>query len=125
MIRDEASSDCRKFEKGDDAWMGSGLRLQNGPRNEESRNAEDARIIEEFPDELDIKKVRAMDPPMAEKMNLAQGSTELFQVLILQTDGEAKLIVKSVADQDFTGTTTGRRSRRPSGITARFCIRGP
>ncbi len=38
-------------------------------------------VIEEHPEELDTTKVRAMDPQRAEKMELAQRSAQLYQVL--------------------------------------------
>ncbi len=47
-----------------------------------------------------MKKVRTTDPQSAEKMNLSLKSADLLQVLILKTGGEAKLMVKSVANQD-------------------------
>ncbi len=41
-----------------------------------------------------------MDPDLAERINLTLRSAELFQILVLKTDGEAKLLVTSVPDED-------------------------
>ena len=88
-------------------------------------------MIQDYPQELDLKSTILLDPDRAERINLTLRSAELFQILVLKTDGEAKLVVKSVPDEDgirawqvLHSTTTARRSRRPSGTTGMACTRG-
>ncbi len=53
-----------------------------------------------MPQEVDLAGTIAMDPERAERINLTMRSAELFQVLVLKTEGEAKLLVKSVRGED-------------------------
>ena len=56
--------------------------------------------IQELPQDMDLESTYAADPAKAEKMNLPLRAAELFQILVLKTDGEAKLLVKSVPQED-------------------------
>ena len=56
--------------------------------------------IEGMQEEMDKQKVRALDPVRADRIGLTQRSAGIFQILVMKTEGEAKLLVKSVADND-------------------------
>ena len=49
---------------------------------------------------LDLEKTIKLDPTMTEKIDLKKRSAELSQFLVLKTDSEAKLLVKSVPGED-------------------------
>ncbi len=66
-------------------------------------------VIEEHTGELDLNKAKALGPTRADRMNSAQRSAE-FQILVFKTDGEAKLIVKSVGNQETVGNQDGIRA---------------
>ena len=60
------------------------------------------RAIEARPgtDEFETKTVRSHDEQRADQMELERQSQELFEVLAMITEGEAKLMVRKVLTQD-------------------------
>ncbi len=57
-------------------------------------------VIENLQEEVDLKKCREYDLARSDKINMPQRTAELYQLLVLKTEGEAKLTVKSVPDSD-------------------------
>ena len=57
-------------------------------------------MVETHAQELGWKDVGELDPDKAERIDLAKRSVEIFQILVLKTDAEAKLLVKSVQGED-------------------------
>ena len=57
-------------------------------------------VVQDYPQELDLQATIQLDPERAERINLTVRSAELFQILVLKTDGETKLLVKSVPGED-------------------------
>ena len=51
-------------------------------------------------EELDVAMVRRHDDGKADAMDLEKQSQELFEVLAMITEGEAKLMVRYVSSQD-------------------------
>ncbi len=49
---------------------------------------------------MDVGTVISLNPERAEKLNIKQWAAEIFQILVLKTDGEAKLMDKTVEGQD-------------------------
>ncbi len=58
------------------------------------------RAIETRAEEYDTPMVRAHDEAKADQMNLERQAKELFEVLAMTTEGEAKLMVRSAPWQD-------------------------
>ncbi len=57
-------------------------------------------VVEGYPDEQNIKNAKDLDPERAERIDLGQRAAEIFQILDMKTEGEAKLMVKIAEDQD-------------------------
>ena len=54
-------------------------------------------VIQGYLQELEFKATIQLDPERADRISLPMSAAELFQI---KTDGEAKLLVKSVPDDD-------------------------
>ncbi len=56
--------------------------------------------VENYQGDLDVDKVISLNPARAEKLNIKHRAAEIFQILVLKTHGEAKVMVKTVDEQD-------------------------
>ena len=74
---------------------------------------ETLKFMEPSADEVDTATIRAMDESRADRMKIEKVSKELYEVLVVTTEGEARLMVRNMATQDAiqAGTTTAGRSR--------------
>ena len=99
-VMGKAFSDVKKFDKVVEEWddWAFDFKTAVGMLNPDMRTV--LEVIEGYPEDVDTTKTAAFDPARAERMGLRQRSAELYQVLILKTEGEAKLMVKAVADSD-------------------------
>ena len=61
---------------------------------------ETLKVVEQMPDETDTPMVRALDGEYADRLDLEKVSKELYEVLVTITEGEAKLMVKDVLNND-------------------------
>ncbi len=96
----KALCDVIKLEKGLEDWDKRcfDFKVASGSISPEMRTTSE--VIKGLAEEIDMKKVRAMDPARAERIGLPQRSAELYRIMVLKTVGEAKLMVKSVVDND-------------------------
>ena len=100
MLREKGFAEVAKLTKGQDQWeeWSYDFRVALSTMSPEMRLTLD--VFQDYPTELDLAATTALDVERAEKLNLAMRSAELFQILVLKTDGEAKLLVKSVPRED-------------------------
>ena len=61
---------------------------------------ETLRVLETYTNEMSTATVRAMDEDRANRMSLERMSKELYEILVISTEGEAKLMVRNVISQD-------------------------
>ena len=61
---------------------------------------ETSKFMETSADEIDTATIRAMDESRADRMNIEKVSKELCKVLVVTTEGEARLMVRNIATQD-------------------------
>ena len=61
---------------------------------------ETLKVVEQKTDETDTPMVRALDGQYADRLDLEKVSKELYEVLVTITEGEAKLMVKNVLNND-------------------------
>ena len=89
-----------KFSKGENAWIdwAFDFKVALGAQSEEMRKVLD--VVETQKDEMSVQKVTAMDGPHAERIHLRKLASELYEVLVMTTEGEAKLMVRAVESQD-------------------------
>ena len=61
---------------------------------------ETLKVVEQMTDETDTPMVRALDGESADRLDLEKVTKELYEVLVTITEGEAKLMVKNVLNND-------------------------
>ncbi len=100
VLKEKGFAEVPKLSKGQEQWTdwSYDLRIAMATMSPEMRRTID--VIQDMPQELDLASATALDPERAERINLPLRSAELFQILVLKTDGEAKLLVKSVQGED-------------------------
>ncbi len=100
VLKDKGYNEVPTLSRGQDQWeeWSYVFKVATGTMSPEVKKT--IEVVETYPEELDLGGVVALDPDRAVKIGLPQRSAELFQVLILKTDGEAKLLVKSVPEED-------------------------
>ena len=100
VLREKGFAEVVKLTKGQDQWeeWSYDFRIAISTMSPEMRRT--LEVVQEYPTELDLESTTALDPERADRINLATRSAELFQILVLKTDGEAKLLVKSVPRED-------------------------
>ncbi len=107
---------CRvaKFSRGEEEWKEFYFDVGVIPGTESPEMLKILRAIEARPgtDEFDTKTVRTHDEQQDDQMELERQSRELFEVLAMITQGEAKLMVRNVLMQD--GIVAWQRLYRPT-----------
>ena len=100
VIREKGFAEVAKLTKGQDQWedWSYDFRIALSTMSPEMRRTLD--VIQDYPTELDLQTTIDLDPERAGRINLTMRAAELFQILVLKTDGEAKLLVKSVPSED-------------------------
>lgn len=89
-----------KFGKGEDAWKEYSFEFGVILGSESPEMQDTLKVLESYGDEVDTAAVRGMDEDRADRMNLEKLSKELYEVLVITTEGEAKLMVRNIASQD-------------------------
>ena len=89
-----------KFDKGEDNWKEYNFELGVILGSECPDMLETLKVLESYATEVDTKMVRAMDEARADRMNLEKLSKELYEVLVITTEGEARLMVRNIISQD-------------------------
>ena len=58
------------------------------------------KVLESIIEETGMQKVRDLDRDRADRVGLEKLARELYEVLFLTTEGEAKMMIRNIADQD-------------------------
>ena len=100
VLREKGFADVSKLSRGQEQWAdwSYDFRIAMATMSPEMRRLLEA--IQDYPEDMDHEATSRLDPEQAERMNLPLRAAELFQILVLKTDGEAKLLVKSVPRED-------------------------
>ena len=87
------------------------------------------KVIETMPEEMTTRSVYDLDADRADRMGIDKLSKELYEVLVMITEGEAKMMIRSVPDQDgswlgtgCTATTIGKRWPEFCESTVERCV---
>jgi hypothetical protein len=99
-IETKAFNRLAKFAKGEEQWKEYNFEFQVilGSESPDMRNT--LKVIEDQAKELSTEEVCLLDPERAERIKLEKLSKELYEVLVITTDGEAKLMVRNTPDND-------------------------
>ena len=96
----KAFNRLQKFGKGEDSWKDYNFELGVILGSESPDMLETMKFMETSADEMDTATIRAMDKSRADRMNIEKVSKELYEVLVVTTEGEARLMVRNIATQD-------------------------
>ena len=99
-INAEAFDDVKKLDKGRDEYNDWAYDFKMALAAVSPDMHRTLNVVEALLEEVDTARVRDMDSSRAERIGLIQRSAELFQLLVMKTEGEAKMLVKSVTDND-------------------------
>ena len=130
VLKAKAYQEVGKLTRGQEQWAewAYDFKIATGTMSTEVKRVMET--IETKDEEMDVKKIWDADPGKAAAVGLEQRGAELFQILVLKTDNEAKLLVKSVQGEDGFRTWQmlfkhyhRKRLRRPTKITERSCTR--
>lgn len=116
VIHGKTFSRMAKFSKGEENWKDWSFDFGVTLDSASSDMKETLRVIETVQEDMDVEKVTALDTERAANMNLNKLSKELYEVLVMLTEGEAKMMVRTVRNND--GIAHGIRCTRTT-------IRGP
>jgi hypothetical protein len=89
-----------KFSKGEDNWKEYNFEFGVILGSESPDMLETLKVLESMASEVDTGMVRALDEGRADRMNLEKMSKELYEVLVITTEGEARLMVRNIISQD-------------------------
>ena len=96
----KAFNRLQKFGKGEDSWKDYNFELGVILGSESPDMLETLKFMETSADEMDAVTIRAMDESRADRMDIEKVSKELYEVLVVTTEGEARLMVRNIAAQD-------------------------
>ena len=100
LIDPKAFNRLAKFGKGEDNWKEYNFEFGVILGSESPDMLETLRVLETYANEMSTATVRVMDEDRANRMNLERMSKELYEILVISTEGEAKLMVRNVISQD-------------------------
>ena len=100
MIHGKTFSRMSKFSKGEENWKDRSFDFGVTLDSACSDMKETLRVIETVQEDMDVEKVTALDTERAANMNLNKLSKELYEVLVMLTEGEAKIMVRNVRNND-------------------------
>ena len=89
-----------KFAKGEENWKEWNFDFYVILGSLSPELVENLKVLESILEETGMGKVRAMDPERADRMRLEKLARELYEVLVLTTEGEAKMMIRNISDQD-------------------------
>ena len=110
----KAFNRLQNFGKGEDSWKEYNFELGIILGSESPDMLETLKFMETSADEMKTATIRAMDESRADRMNIEKVSKQLYEVLVVTTEGEARLMRPRTASRPGTGctsTTTAGRSR--------------
>ena len=88
-----------KFAKGDDDYKDWNCDFAVALGSKCPELSHNLKVIETMP-EMTTRSVYDLDVDRADRTGLYQLSKELYEVLVMITEGEAKMMIRSVPDQD-------------------------
>ena len=100
MICPKSFNRMAKFDKGEDNWKEYHFEFGVILGSECPDMLETLKVMESHTAEVDTPMVRVMDEGRADRMNLEKLSKELYEVLVVTTEGEARLMVRNIVSQD-------------------------
>lgn len=89
-----------KFSKGEDNWKEYNFELGVILGSESPGMLQTLKVLESATSEVDTAMVRRMDEDRADRMDLEKLAKELYEILVITTEGEAKLMVRNTPLQD-------------------------
>ena len=89
-----------KFAKGEDDFKDWNFDFVVALRSECLELLHNVKVIETMPEEMTIRSVYDLEFDRAGRMGLDKHSKELYEVLVMITEGEVKMMIRSVPDQD-------------------------
>ena len=89
-----------KFSKGEDDWKEYNFEFGVILGSESPDMLQTLKVIETATTEVNTAMVRRMDEERADRMNLEKLAKELYEILVVTTEGEAKLMVRNTPFQD-------------------------
>jgi uncharacterized membrane protein YgcG len=89
-----------KFSRGEESWREYNFEFGVILGSESPEMLQTLRVLESANTEVDTAMVRAMDEGRADRMDLEKLSKELYEILVITTEGEAKLMVRNTPAQD-------------------------
>lgn len=99
-VSHKSFSRLSKFSRGEQEWKEWSFDFSVILGSECPELLHGLRGIESMTDDMTTDKVRAMDPGAADKIGLEKLAKELYEVLVMTTEGEAKMMIRNVSDQD-------------------------
>ena len=99
ILKDKTYGEVSKLANGDqwEDWAYD-FKVATGTVSMEMKRCMEA--IEGMAEDMSIEAVTALDREKAAKIGLQQRAAELFQILVLKSEGEAKLLIKAVSGED-------------------------
>jgi hypothetical protein len=99
-INDKGFNRVAKFSHGEGEWSdwSFDFKVALGAQSPEMKQT--IEVVEKLPEMVTQDQVRQMDEGRADRIGLEKLSTELYEILVLATEGEAKLMVKTVDTND-------------------------
>ena len=89
-----------KFAKGEDDFKDWNFDFAVAQGSECPELLHNLKVIEEVPEKMTTRSVSDLDVGWADRMGLDKLSKELYGVLVVITEGEAKIMIRSAPDQD-------------------------
>ena len=89
-----------KFSKGEEDFKDWNFDFAVALGSECPELLHNLKVIETMPEEMTTRSVYDLDVDRADRMGLDKLSKELYEVLVMITEGEAKMMIRSVPDQD-------------------------
>ena len=99
-IFDKGFSRLEKFAQGEGAWVDWSFDFKVALGSQSVEMKDTLEFIERSAVPLTVAQVRAISEVHANAIGLEKLNTELYEVLVLNTDGEAKLMVKATEGSD-------------------------
>ncbi len=89
-----------KFSKGESEWKDFWFGFVVALGSESPGMLDVLKGVETMNEETIMPKVRELDPDVADRLDIEKVSKELIDILVILTEGEAKMMIQIVAAQD-------------------------
>ena len=101
VLKEKAYQEVGKLTRGQEQWAERAydFKIATSTMSTEVKRVKET--IETKDEKMNVKKIWDADAGKVAAVGLEQRGAELFQILVLKTDNEAKLLVKSVGEDGF------------------------